>query len=69
MTYAGTKPGKKVMGLENAHKNLHISPEECDAVAGVLSRSLDHFNVPAKETGEVLAAFAALKAEATAPGI
>lgn len=54
------------MGLENAHNNLHISPEEFDAVAGVLSRTLDHFNVPAKEKGEVLAAFAAHKAEVNA---
>ena len=66
MTYAGTKPGKTVMGLENAHQNLHISPEEFDAVAGVLSRTLDHFKVPAKEKGEVLAAFAAHKAEVNA---
>jgi hemoglobin len=55
-----------VMGLENAHQNLHISPEEFDAVAAVLSRSLDHFNVPAKEKSEVLAAFAAHKAEVNA---
>lgn len=65
-TYVGTKPGKTVMGLENAHKDLHISPEEFDAVAGVLSRTLDHFNVPAKEKGEVLAAFAAHKGEVNA---
>ena len=65
-TYAGTRPGKTAMGLENAHQNLHISPEEFDAVAGVLSRSLDHFNVPAKEKGEVLAAFAAHKGEVNA---
>ena len=51
------------MGLENAHKDLHISPEEFDAVANVLARSLDHFNVPAKEKGEVMAAFAAHKGE------
>lgn len=65
MTYAGTKPGKTVMGLEKAHQNLHISPEEFDAVAGVLSRTLDHFNVPAQEKGEVMAAFAAHKDEVT----
>jgi hemoglobin len=64
-TYVGTRPGRTVMGLEYAHQNLHISPHEFDAVAGVLSRSLDHFNVPAKEKGEVLAAFAAHKDEVT----
>lgn len=65
-TYSPTRPGKTLMGLEVAHKDLRISPEEFDAVAGVLSRSLDHFNVPAKEKGEVLAAFAAHKAEVNA---
>jgi hemoglobin len=65
-TYVGTKPGSTPMGLENAHRNLHISPEEFDAVAGVLSRSLDHFHVPAQEKGEVLAAFAAHKGEVNA---
>src|SRR5512137_1607656 len=65
-TYVGTRPGQTVMGLENAHKDLHISPEEFDAVAAVLARSLDHFNVPAKEKGEVLAAFAAHKGEVNA---
>lgn len=64
--YVGTRPGRTVMGLENAHQNLHISPEEFDAVAGVLSRTLDHFKVPAKEKDEVLAAFAAHKAEVNA---
>ncbi len=61
--YVATKPGQTPMGLENAHQNLHISPEEFDAVAGVLARTLDHFNVPAREKGEVLAAFAAHKGE------
>ena len=35
-------------------------------MAGVLSRSLDHFKVPEKEKSEVLAAFAAHKDEVTA---
>jgi hemoglobin len=62
-TYVGTKPGETVMGLENAHKDLHISPEEFDAVANVLAHSLDHFKVPAQEKAEVMAAFAAHKGE------
>ena len=65
-TYVGTEPGKTVMGLENAHENLHITSEEFDAVDGVVSRTLDHFSVPAKEKSEVLGAFAAHKAEVTA---
>lgn len=63
--YTPTRPGRTNLGLENAHKNLRISPSEFDAVAGVLSRSLDHFKVPANEKSEVLAAFAAHKNEVT----
>lgn len=63
--YAGTKPGATQMGLEKAHFNLHISPEEFDAVAGELSKALDHYKVPLKEKSEVLAAFAAHKNEVT----
>ena len=63
--YTPTRPGSTNLGLEEAHKNLRISPEEFDAVAGVLSRSLDHFAVPEKEKAEVLAAFAAHKNEVT----
>jgi hemoglobin len=63
--YTPTRPGSTNLGLENAHKDLHISSAEFDAVAAVLSRSLDHFQVAAKEKGEVLAAFAAHKGEVT----
>lgn len=63
--YSPTQPGSTKLGLENAHEKLHISPTEFDAVAGVLSRSLDHFSVPAREKAEVLAAFAAHKNEVT----
>lgn len=63
--YTPTRPGSTNLGLENAHEKLHISPDEFDAVAGVLSRTLDHFSVPAREKSEVLAAFAAHKNEVT----
>jgi hemoglobin len=63
--YTPTRPGSTNLGLEAAHANLRISPAELDAVAAVLSRSLDHFDVPAREKGEVLAAFAAHKDEVT----
>jgi hemoglobin len=63
--YTPTRPGATNLGLEAAHEALRISPTEFDAVAGVLSRSLDHFHVPAREKGEVLAAFAAHKGEVT----
>ena len=61
--YAATKPGKTHLGLEEAHRALEISPEIFDEVAAELARSLDHFNVPEPERGEVLAAFAAHKGE------
>ena len=63
MAYTGTKPGKNQMSLEKAHFDLHISPEEFDAVAGELVKALDYYHVPEREKGEVLAAFAAHKGE------
>ena len=64
--FSPTKPGKTHLGLENAHRDLKISPEEFDEVAAELGRSLDFAKVPAREKGEVLAAFAAHKKEVTA---
>jgi hemoglobin len=64
-TFSATKPGATILGLEEAHRDLHITPDEFDAVAGELARSLDVFSVPEREKGEVLAAFAAHKAEVT----
>ena len=64
-TFAATKPGATLLGLEEAHRDLHITPEEFDAVAAELGRSLDFFKVPQKEKEEVLAAFAAHKGEVT----
>jgi len=61
--YVGTKPGQTQMGLEKAHFDLHISPEEFDAVANVLARTLDYYKVPETEKSQVLAAFAAHKGE------
>jgi hypothetical protein len=52
--------------LEEAHRELRISPEEFDEVAAELSRTLDAFHVPDAEKGEVLGAFAAHKDEVTA---
>ncbi len=64
--FTATRPGKTEMGLEEAHRNLKISPAEFDEVAAELGRTLDFFKVPAREKGEVLAAFAAHKLEVTA---
>ena len=64
-TFEATKPGSTPLGLEEAHRELRIMPEEFDEVAAELARSLDHFGVPQREKDEVLAAFAAHKGEVT----
>ena len=61
--FTATRPGSTPLGLEEAHRDLQISPEEFDEVAAELGRTLDHFDVPQREKDEVLAAFAAHKAE------
>ena len=63
--YSATKPGATSLGLEEAHRELKISPAEFDEVAAELGRTLDLFRVPEREKGEVLAAFAAHKGEVT----
>jgi len=64
--FTATHPGTTPLGLEEAHRNLRISPAEFDEVAAELGRTLDFVKVPAREKGEVLAAFAAHKGEVTA---
>ena len=64
--YSATKPGGTPLGLEKAHWDLHISPEEFDEVAAELGLALDYYHVPAREKGEVLSAFAAHKDEVNA---
>jgi hemoglobin len=64
--FTATKPGRTALGLEEAHRDLKISPAEFDEVARELGRSLDFAKVPKREKGEVLAAFAAHKNEVTA---
>jgi hemoglobin len=63
--YVATEPGSTALGLEEAHRELRISPAEFDEVAAELGRTLDFFGVPEQEKGEVLAAFAAHKGEVT----
>jgi hemoglobin len=48
-TYEG-RPNKDV------HKDMHISDAEFKAIAADLTASLNKFNVPAKEQGELMAA-------------
>lgn len=64
--FVATEPGATPLGLEEAHRDLKISPAEFDEVAAELGRTLDRFKVPEKEKAEVLSAFAAHKGEVTA---
>jgi hemoglobin len=47
--------------MVTVHKGMEISSAEFDALAADLAASLDHFKVPAKEKGELLAAIAGTK--------
>jgi hemoglobin len=64
--FSATKPGKTPLGLEEAHRDLRISPAEFDEVAAELGKALDFAKVPKREKAEVLAAFAAHEGEVTA---
>ena len=64
--YTPTKPGTTEVGLEEAHRDLRILPEEFDEVAAKLGRTLDFVKVSQREKEEVLAAFAAHENEVTA---
>jgi hemoglobin len=63
--FEATRPGKTQLSLEEAHRNLKITPAEFDEVAAELGRTLDFAKVPKREKDEVLAAFAAHKDEVT----
>ena len=63
--YTPTRAGKTKLGLEEAHRNLRITPAEFDEVAAELGRTLDFVKVPRREKEEVLGAFAAHKDEVT----
>ena len=64
--FTATKPGTTSLGLEEAHRDLRISPAEFDEVAAELGRTLAVCKIPKPEMDEVLAAFAAHKGEVTA---
>lgn len=63
--FSATRPGRAPLGLEEAHRNLRISPAEFDEVAAELARTLDAFAVPRPDKEAVLGAFAAHKDEVT----
>jgi hemoglobin len=52
--------------MRDAHFDFKITPEVFDEVTGELAKALDDFEVPEREKGEVLAAFAGEKGEVTA---
>src|SRR5438552_10872801 len=47
--FTATKPGTTPLGLEEAHRDLRISPAEFDEVAAELGRTLDFAKVPKGE--------------------
>ena len=49
--------------LGDAHRHLHITPEEFDEVGAEIARALAYFRVPEREQQELLAAIVARKAE------
>ena len=55
--FTATKPGTTPLGLEEAHRDLRISPAEFDEVAAELGRTLDFVKIPKREKAEILAAF------------
>jgi hemoglobin len=63
--YLPTRAGQTEFGLEEAHRELTIAPDEFDEVAAELERALDNFNVPSQEKSEVMAGFFAHKYEVT----
>ena len=63
--YVGTRPGHDQLSLEAAHRDLRIAPDEFDAVAGELARSLDFFQRPGAGEEPGAGAFAAHKGEVT----
>ena len=51
--FVATKPGATPLGLEEADRDLRISPAEFDEVAAELGRTLDFFKVSKPEKTEV----------------
>jgi Bacterial-like globin. len=49
--YSATKPGSTPIGLEEAHRELRISPGEFDEVAAELGRTLDRVPGPTGREG------------------
>ena len=61
--YISTEPNQDSLDLEPTHYDMKLTEEEFDAAGKVLAETLDHFDVPDREQGEVLDAFTAHKKE------
>jgi len=55
--------------MQEAHKDLRITPEEFDEVGAEIGRALDHFGVPEREKQELLAAVVSHKGEVATPSL
>ncbi len=53
--------------LKEAHQHLNITEKEWKALINIFHDSMDSFNVPAKEQGEIIAILESTKGEVMAP--
>lgn len=53
--------------MHEAHKDLHVTPEEFDEVGAEIGLALDHFGVPEREKQELLSAVVGHKEEVSSP--
>ena len=61
--YVSTKPNDDSLDLEPTHFGMKLTEEEFAAAGRILSETLDQFEVPEREKGEVISAFMAHKDE------
>ena len=54
--------------MQEAHKDLQITPDEFDEVGAEISRALDHFGVPEQEKHELLTAVVHTRERSLLPG-
>jgi hemoglobin len=53
--------------LKDAHQHLNITEKDWKALINIFHESMDSFNVPAKEQGEVIAILESAKGDVMAP--
>lgn len=57
----------KGKSMKESHTGMHVKEEHFAAFMDDLTKTLDKLNVPAREKGEVLAAFEGMKADVVEP--